>query len=811
MVLPGRAGWIWWTLLILSPLAYVGGALLLMRDPAVQYSVGRDQAASISQRLAADKGISTQGWTTYQMGVGKNSLQAYYRRKDSPVEGQLQQVVPANSVRTLQIFYPEEGESQDKRFFETDIGPEGEILGYEFNLNPSGGREEVGEQASRELAEAAFRQRAGLIPGLEIGETDFERQQSGDDLIRTFTWKGTPAEAPEITLTFQVDVQMGVVIAEQVEAEVDADFLPPQLGGQAAGQVILAILVGLTWILLGVFGLIRFIRRMRHKELSLKRTLTIGLVLGGVYVLIFWLNAPDLIGMQLKGSPWWFLWVGIGAGILTNLMAAIFLGLAWGSGEGDVREAFPGKLTSLDALMTGKVFSRNVSAAVVAGSLLGGWLVLANGVFHLIGGSSGATESLAVVAFIPLPGLSLLLSPLERAVPFAIVGLLLPLAFASRSFKSTRWRRFFLATSSLLACTGLATSSDFPMFGLIFAALVAASLLGLFWAFDFLTAAAALNAFFIASNAASFPIDFSLVWRAFILAGVIVVPLLAAQSYFALRGRRYREDEVRPLYARHVEERRALKAEVSAARQAQLRLAPQQVPSLPGLTIAASCQPAQEVGGDFYDFFPVGRHRLGILLAEGGGEGLPAALAVAYAKGLLMPMAGQASAAQVMDYLRHELKDLLAQTTRLGLLYALVDVASGTFSYARLGDYPRILVSRNGTSFQEATGQATLSEGTARASFEIQPSDRILLFTDGIAQALSMAEDSPEEWLQGFLGSRPEGSAEEILQAFLKALGNRVKQSRRQGLDDDLSSIVLQVSPTAIFGAGLVTPEEAVA
>ncbi|MEE8587596.1 MAG: hypothetical protein V3T83_22385, partial [Acidobacteriota bacterium] len=668
MALPSRARWIWRALLILSPLAYAGGALLLMRDPVVQYSVGRDEAAGISQALAAEKGISTQGWTTYLMGVGHNRLQAYYRRKDSPIERQLQQVVPASSVRTLQIFYPEEGEPQDKRFFETDIGPEGEILGYEFNLNRSEGRQEVGEEASRELAEAAFRQRADLIPGLEIGETDLETKQSGDNLVRTFIWKGTPAAAPEMTLTFQVDVQMGVVIAEQVEAEVDADFLPPQLGGQVVGQVILGILVGLTWVLLGVFGLIRFIRRMRHKELSLQRTLTIGLVLGVVFVLIVLLNVPELFGVQLKDNPWWFLWLGIGFGILTNLIAAIFLGLAWGSGEGDVREAFPGKLTSLDALMSGKVFSRNVSAAVVAGSLLGGWLVLANGVFHLIGGSSGATESLAIVAFGPLPALYLLLSPLQQAVPFAIVGLLLPLAFASRSFKSTRWRRFFLATSSLLACTGLAGSSDFPLFGLIFAALVAASLLGLFWAFDFLTAAAALNAFFIATNVALFPVDFSLVWRAFILAGVIVVPLLAAQSYFALRGRRYREDEVRPLYARHVEERRALKAEVSAARQAQLRLAPQQVPSLPGLTIAASCEPAQEVGGDFYDFFPAGRHKLGILLAEGGGEGLPAALSVAYAKGLLMPMAGHATAAQVMDYLRQELKDLLAQTTRLGLL-----------------------------------------------------------------------------------------------------------------------------------------------
>jgi hypothetical protein len=59
---------------------------------------------------------------------------------------------------------------------------------------------------------------------------------------------------------------------------------------------------------------------------------------------------------------------------MSYVLIGLFMGLAYGSGEGDIRESYPGKLTSLDALITGKLFSRNVSRSYLIGLAMGGWL-----------------------------------------------------------------------------------------------------------------------------------------------------------------------------------------------------------------------------------------------------------------------------------------------------------------------------------------------------------------------------------------------------------------------------------------------------
>src|SRR5206468_3186869 len=117
--------------------------------------------------------------------------------------------------------------------------------------------------------------------------------------------------------------------------------------------------------------------------------------------------------------------------------------------------------------------------------------------------------------------------------------------------------------------------------------------------------------------------------------GVIGLGVLAVEAWAVLRGREYREDEVRPVYAGNMVERQAMQAELAAAREAQLHLLPKSAPPIDGLTISASCIPARIVGGDFYDFYPLGDGRLGIFIAEGGNRGIGSALNIALAKGFL--------------------------------------------------------------------------------------------------------------------------------------------------------------------------------
>ena len=69
-----------------------------------------------------------------------------------------------------------------------------------------------------------------------------------------------------------------------------------------------------------------------------------------------------------------------------------------------------------------------------------------------------------------------------------------------------------------------------------------------------------------------------------------------------------------------------------------MSLLPRRAAELPGLAITALCVPAREVGGDYYDFFPLSKDRLGVLIADVSGKGTSAALYMAELKGVVLAL-----------------------------------------------------------------------------------------------------------------------------------------------------------------------------
>ena len=85
-------------------------------------------------------------------------------------------------------------------------------------------------------------------------------------------------------------------------------------------------------------------------------------------------------------------------------------------------------------------------------------------------------------------------------------------------------------------------------------------------------------------------------------------------------------------------EKKRLEEELRIARQIQMSLLPRGQLDMPGLGVTALCVPAREVGGDYYDFFPLGPGRLGVLIADVSGKGTSAALYMAELKGLMLAL-----------------------------------------------------------------------------------------------------------------------------------------------------------------------------
>ena len=101
--------------------------------------------------------------------------------------------------------------------------------------------------------------------------------------------------------------------------------------------------------------------------------------------------------------------------------------------------------------------------------------------------------------------------------------------------------------------------------------------------------------------------------------------------------------------------------------------------------------PAREVGGDYYDFFPLGDDRLGVLIADVSGKGTSAALYMAELKGLMLSLSRTCpSPRQLMLTANQIISEHLDSRSFITMTYAVIDLAARTMVYARAGHTPLI-------------------------------------------------------------------------------------------------------------------------
>ncbi|HVB39219.1 MAG TPA: PP2C family protein-serine/threonine phosphatase, partial [Vicinamibacterales bacterium] len=144
---------------------------------------------------------------------------------------------------------------------------------------------------------------------------------------------------------------------------------------------------------------------------------------------------------------------------------------------------------------------------------------------------------------------------------------------------------------------------------------------------------------------------------------------------------------------RQAAEKKRLEEELRIARQIQMSLLPQGPLLMPGLSVAALCVPAREVGGDYYDFLPLDDHRLGVLIADVSGKGTSAALYMAELKGLMLSLSRiHSSPRQLLIEANRIIAENLDARSFITMTYAIVDLHARTMTYARAGHTPLIYV-----------------------------------------------------------------------------------------------------------------------
>ena len=186
-------------------------------------------------------------------------------------------------------------------------------------------------------------------------------------------------------------------------------------------------------------------------------------------------------------------------------------------------------------------------------------------------------------------------------------------------------------------------------------------------------------------------------------------------------------------------QRERLEQELRVARIIQETLLPREIPSITGFELAVHWQPAQEVGGDFYDFIQLPEDRLGIIIADVTDKGIPAAMVMATTRSLLRSAAENfESPGQVLARANDLLYPDIPAKMFVTCLYLILNSATGHIRFANAGHNLPYLRTKDGVVEARATGMPLgLMQGMEYEENEVTlaPGQRLLLSSDGLVEA----------------------------------------------------------------------------
>ena len=232
------------------------------------------------------------------------------------------------------------------------------------------------------------------------------------------------------------------------------------------------------------------------------------------------------------------------------------------------------------------------------------------------------------------------------------------------------------------------------------------------------------------------------------------------------------------------------------AREIQQTLLPKTLPKLPGYDVATYYQPAREVGGDFYDFWELEDGRLGFVVGDATGHGMPAALVMATARSMLRAVAqGSDSPGDVLRRANDPLVMDIPPNMFVTCFYAILEPESGRLLYANAGhDLPYL--HRNGDAEElRARGMPLgLMPGRSYEEQEVvlEAGDSALFYSDGLVEA-----HDPQREMFGFprlrrLMAEHEADEGSLVDSLLEELYSFTEEGWEQ--EDDITLLTLQLT-----------------
>lgn len=231
------------------------------------------------------------------------------------------------------------------------------------------------------------------------------------------------------------------------------------------------------------------------------------------------------------------------------------------------------------------------------------------------------------------------------------------------------------------------------------------------------------------------------------------------------------------------------------ARAIQQTLLPREMPQVEMLELSGVWQPARTMGGDYYDLLKLSDRELAVCIGDVAGKGMPAALLMSGLQAAVRASASN-SPRDLCERVRRVVNSSLSGGRFVTFFYATVDTASMRLRWCNAGHNAPILARADGTVIRlEKGGPAftRLFRDSAYEECEVEliPGDRLVLFTDGVSEAMDTGgELFGEERIQELVADSRELSAHELQQTIVDAASSFSGGE----LEDDLTLVVVQVA-----------------
>jgi len=246
-----------------------------------------------------------------------------------------------------------------------------------------------------------------------------------------------------------------------------------------------------------------------------------------------------------------------------------------------------------------------------------------------------------------------------------------------------------------------------------------------------------------------------------------------------------------------ISERERIEQELRVARTIQQASLPKEVPQPEGWQLSPFYQPAREVGGDFYDFFALEEGRVGVVVGDATGKGMPAALVAEATSNMLRAVAqalGSSSPGEVLSRVNETLLARIPPNMFVTCFYAVLDAGSASLRYANAGhDLPYLWHGGDAGELRARGMPLGLMPGMSYEEGEIslREGNCVLFYSDGLVEA-----HDPKGEMFGFPRLRTliaeHAEKESLEEALLEELYSFVGEGWEQ--EDDITLLTLRRS-----------------